>query len=355
MSSVDNLLARAVGGERLSGEEGLRLYYEADLLSLGRAADRVRRRLHPQDVVTFVVDRNINYTNVCQSGCLFCAFYRREEDPEAYLLTHEEILAKIEELVAQGGTQVLIQGGLHPRLGLAYFTTLFRRIKAQFPVHIHSLSPPEVVHLARLERLSVRDVLLELKASGLDSLPGGGAEILVNRVRQVVSPRKITWQEWVAVMVTAFELGLFGTATMMFGTVERPEDRVQHILRIREVQDKTGGFTAFIPWTYQPGNTALGGKPVPAVEYLRMLALSRLLLDNVRNLQASWVTQGAKVGQVALAFGANDFGGTMLEENVVRAAGASYRVPPDEIRRVIRDAGFVPAQRTTDYRILRVF
>jgi cyclic dehypoxanthinyl futalosine synthase len=352
---VDNLLARAVGGERLSGEEGLRLYYEADLLSLGRAADRVRRRLHPEDVVTFVVDRNINYTNVCQSGCLFCAFYRREEDPEAYLLTHEEILAKIEELVAQGGTQVLIQGGLHPRLGLAYFTTLFRRIKAQFPVHIHSLSPPEVVHLARLERLSVREVLLELKAAGLDSLPGGGAEILVNRVRQVVSPRKITWQEWVAVMVTAFELGLFGTATMMFGTVERPEDRVQHILRIREVQDKTGGFTAFIPWTYQPGNTALGGKPVPAVEYLRMLALSRLLLDNVRNLQASWVTQGAKVGQVALAFGANDFGGTMLEENVVRAAGASYRVPPDEIRRVIRDAGFVPAQRTTDYQILRVF
>lgn len=355
MSSVDNLLARAVGGERLSGEEGVRLYYEADLLSLGRAADRVRRRLHPEDVVTFVVDRNINYTNVCQSGCLFCAFYRREEDPEAYLLTHEEILTKIEELVAQGGTQVLIQGGLHPRLGLAYFTTLFRRIKAQFPVHIHSLSPPEIVHLARLERLPVREVLLELKAAGLDSLPGGGAEILVNRVRQVISPRKITWQEWVAVMVTAFELGLFGTATMMFGTVERPEDRVQHILRIREVQDKTGGFTAFIPWTYQPGNTALGGKPVPAVEYLRMLALSRLLLDNVRNLQASWVTQGAKVGQVALAFGANDFGGTMLEENVVRAAGASYRVPPDEIRRVIRDAGFMPAQRTTDYQILRIF
>lgn len=355
MSSMDTLLARAAEGERLSGEEGLRLYYEADLLSLGRAADLVRRRLHPQDVVTFVVDRNINYTNVCQSGCLFCAFYRREDDPEAYLLTHEEILAKIEELVAQGGTQVLIQGGLHPRLGLAYFTTLFRRIKARFPVHIHSLSPPEVVHLARLERLSVRDVLLELKASGLDSLPGGGAEILVNRVRQVVSPRKITWQEWVAVMVTAFELGLFGTATMMFGAVERPEDRVQHILRIREVQDKTGGFTAFIPWTYQPGNTALGGKPVPAVEYLRMLALSRLLLDNVRNLQASWVTQGAKVGQVALAFGANDFGGTMLEENVVRAAGASHRVPPDEIRRVIRDAGFVPAQRTTDYRIIRIF
>lgn len=355
MGRIKALLARAVDGERLSGEEGQQLYYEADLLSLGRAADLVRRRLHPENIVTFVVDRNINYTNVCQSGCLFCAFYRREGDPEAYLLTHEEILAKIEELVAQGGTQVLIQGGLHPRLGLDYFTTLFREIKARFPVHIHSLSPPEIVHLARREGLSVREVLRQLKASGLDSLPGGGAEILVNRVRQVVSPRKIIWQEWVAVMVTAFELGMFGSATMMFGAVESPADRVQHILRIREVQDKTGGFTAFIPWAYQPGNTALGGKPVPVVEYLRVLALSRLLLDNVRNIQASWVTQGAKVGQVALAFGANDFGGTMLEENVVRAAGACHRVSPGEILRVIRDAGFVPAQRTTDYRIIRTF
>jgi len=351
----DALLEKAVSGERLSAEEGVSLYYDYDLLSLGRAADTVRRRLHPEGIVTFVVDRNINYTNICKSGCLFCAFYRREGDPDAYLLTHEQILEKVAELAAQGGTQVLIQGGLHPRLGLDYFTGLFRKIKERFKVHIHSLSPPEIVHIAKTEGLSVRSVLARLKEAGLDSLPGGGAEILVNRVRRVISPRKITWQEWVAVMVTAFELGLFGTATMMFGSVELPEDRVKHIIRVREVQDKTGGFTAFIPWTYQPGNTQLGGRPVAVVEYLRVLALSRILFDNVRNIQASWVTQGAKIGQVALAFGANDFGGTMLEENVVRAAGAGHRLKQEEIIRIIRDAGFVPAQRTTDYRIIQSF
>lgn len=356
MNSVNVLLDKVVSGERLSEEEGVALYHNCDLLSLGRAADLIRRRLHPEGVVTFVVDRNINYTNVCKSACLFCAFYRREEDPDAYVLSHEEIMDKIGELVAQGGTQVLIQGGLHPKLRLDYLTELFRKIKARFPgVHIHSLSPPEIVHLAKTEDLSVKDVLLRLKDTGLDSLPGGGAEILVNRVRQVISPRKITWQEWMAVMVTAFELGLFGTATMMFGSVDTPEDRVKHIVRVREVQDKTGGFSAFIPWTYQPGNNELGGEPVAVVDYLRVLALSRILLDNVRNIQASWVTQGVKVGQVALAFGANDFGGTMLEENVVRAAGTGYRAEQDEIVRVIRDAGFIPAQRTTDYRIIRTF
>lgn len=349
------LLDKVLNGERLSEEEGVSLYYNCDLLSLGRAADIVRRRLHPEGVVTFVVDRNINYTNICKSGCLFCAFYRREEDPDAYLLTHEQILDKIAELAAQGGTQVLIQGGLHPRLGLDYFTGLFSKIKERFKVHIHSLSPPEIVHLANTEGLSVRSVLARLKEAGLDSLPGGGAEILVNRVRRAISPRKITWQEWATVMVTAFELGMFGTATMMFGSVDTPEDRVKHMVRVREVQDKTGGFTAFIPWTYQPGNNELGGRPVAVVEYLRVLALSRILLDNVRNIQASWVTQGAKIGQVALAFGANDFGGTMLEENVVRAAGAGHRLKQDEIIRMIRDAGFVPAQRTTDYRIIRRF
>jgi len=355
LANPEKLLARAVAGERLSETEGVQLYYETDLLSLGRAADLIRRRLHPEGYVTFVIDRNINYTNVCQSGCLFCAFYRREDDPDAYVLSHDEIMRKIEELVAQGGTQVLIQGGLHPRLNLAYFTSLFRAIKARFPVHIHSLSPPEIIHLARLEGLPVREVLERLKEAGLDSLPGGGAEILVNRVRRVISPRKISWQEWAAVMVTAAKLGLFASATMMFGTVETPEERVRHIIRVRQIQDQTGGFTAFIPWSYQPGNTALGGKTPPVVEYLRVLALARVLLDNVPNIQASWVTQGARVGQVALAFGANDFGGTMLEENVVRAAGAAYRVPQSEILRVIRDAGFVPAQRTTDYRIIKTF
>ncbi|MEW6447195.1 MAG: cyclic dehypoxanthinyl futalosine synthase [Bacillota bacterium] len=356
LDNVRVLLDKVVSGERLTEEEGVMLYRRCDLLSLGRAAGLIRRRLHPEGMVTFVVDRNINYTNVCKSACRFCAFYRHENDPDAYVLSHGEIMDKIGELVALGGTQVLIQGGLHPGLKLDYFTDLFRKIKERFQgVHIHSLSPPEIVHLAKTECLSVRDVLVRLKEAGLDSLPGGGAEILVNRVRQVISPRKITWQEWVAVMVTAFELGMFGTATMMFGSVDSPEDRVKHMVRVREVQDQTRGFTAFIPWAYQPGNNELGGKPVAAVEYLRVLALSRIILDNVRNIQASWVTQGAKIGQIALAFGANDFGGTMLEENVVRAAGASYRVEQDEILRVIRDAGFVPAQRTTDYRIIRVF
>lgn len=353
MNNTDVLLEKVMSGDRLSEKEGVALYYNCDLLSLGRAADFVRRRLHPEGVVTFVVDRNINYTNVCKAGCLFCAFYRREGDPDAYVLSHQEILDKIGELAAQGGTQVLIQGGLHPSLRLDYFTELFTKIKERFEVHIHSLSPPEIMHLARTEGLSVADVLKRLKEAGLDSLPGGGAEILVDSVRQIISPRKITWQEWVAVMVTAFELGLFGTATMMFGSVDTPEDRVKHIVRVRDVQDKTGGFTAFIPWTYQPGNNELGGKPVHVVEYLRVLALSRILLDNVPNVQASWVTQGVKIGQVALAFGANDLGGTMLEENVVRAAGAGYRAKEEDIVRAIRDAGFMPAQRTTDYRIIR--
>ncbi|ACX51818.1 Radical SAM domain protein [Ammonifex degensii KC4] len=355
MERLEKLLGEVVEGRRLTVKEALYLYREADLLLLGKAASAVRDRLHPERIVTFVVDRNINYTNVCYCSCLFCAFHRRPEDPDAYVLSTEEVLAKVEELVEQGGTQVLLQGGLHPDLGLDYFEELFRAIKARYPVHLHALSPPEIIHLARKEKLTVREVLERLKAAGLDSVPGGGAEILVNRVRRLISPRKITWQEWMAVMITAFELGLFGSATMMFGTVETVEERIEHLNRLREVQDRTRGFTAFIPWTYQPYNTALGGNPVPTVEYLRLLALSRLFLDNIPNIQASWVTQGTKVGQVALAFGANDFGGTMMEENVVRAAGAAYRTNREEVIRLIKDAGFIPAQRTTDYRIIRFF
>ncbi|RJX22221.1 MAG: dehypoxanthine futalosine cyclase [Ammonifex sp.] len=355
LSDVSGILARAAKGERLSGAEGVRLYHEADLLSLGRAADSARRRMHPEGIVSFVIDRNINYTNICQSACLFCAFHRKPGDPDAYVLSHAQIIRKIKELVDHGGTQVLIQGGLNPKLGIDYFEQLFKKIKSRFNVQIHSLSPAEVVHLGRVEKLTVKDVLTRLKGAGLDSLPGGGAEILVNRVRQMISPRKITMQEWLAVMVTAFEIGLSGTATMMFGSVETPEERVEHMLLVRDVQDKTRGFTAFIPWTYQPGNTELGGKPVPVVEYLRMLALSRLLIDNIRNIQASWVTQGAKVGQLALSFGANDFGGTMLEENVVRAAGTHHRISQSDLVRIIRDAGYIPAQRTTDYRMVRFF
>lgn len=339
----------------MAEEEGLALLQEADLLALGQAASAARHRINPGRYVTFIADRNINYTNICTCACAFCAFHRREDAPDAYVLTYDEILAKVEEMVRAGGTQVLIQGGLHPALDLAYITGMFRAIKERFDVEIHSLSPPEIVHLANQSGLSIADVLARLKEAGLDSLPGGGAEILVNRVRQIISPRKITWQQWIEVMRTAHRLGLKSTATMMFGSVETPAERIRHMIRIRQLQDETGGFTAFIPWSYQPLHTKLGGTKSGAVEYLRLLAVSRLVLDNVPHIQVSWVTQGPRVAQVALFFGADDFGSTMMEENVVRAAGASYRLAREEIVRIIRDAGFVPAQRTTQYRIIRTF
>ncbi|MGQ9496705.1 MAG: cyclic dehypoxanthinyl futalosine synthase [Desulfotomaculales bacterium] len=355
MRPVEELLAYAAEGGRLGEEEGLLLLENADLLDLGRAAHAVRPRLHPAPYVTFVADRNINYTNVCVCGCKFCAFHRDKDAGDAYVLTYDEVLAKVEELVAAGGTQVLIQGGLHPDIDLEYIAGMFRAIKRRFTVEIHSLSPPEIVHLAGRSGLPVAEVLVRLKEAGLDSLPGGGAEILVNRVRRIISPRKITWQQWMEVMRTAHRLGLKSTATMMFGSVETPAERIRHIIRVRDLQDETGGFTAFIPWTYQPDHTVLGGAKTGASEYLRVLAVARLLLDNVPHIQASWVTQGPRVAQIALFFGADDFGSTMMEENVVRAAGAAYRIPPEEIIRVVKDAGFTPAQRTTQYRIIRTF
>ena len=355
MRAPDELLARAAKGERLSEEEGVALLCEADFLSLGRAALEVRWRLNPDPIVTFVGDRNINYTNVCICACRFCAFHRPPGAPDAYLLSYEEVLRKVEELVAAGGTQVLIQGGLHPDIDLSYITGLFRAVKQRFDVEIHSLSPPEVVHLAERSGLSVAETLSRLREAGLDSLPGGGAEILVDRVRRLISPRKITADRWLEVMRTAHRLGLRSTATMMFGSLETPAERIRHMVRIRELQDETGGFTAFIPWSYQPHRADLGGEKAGAVEYLRVLAVARLMLDNVPHLQASWVTQGPKVAQVALFFGADDLGGTMMEENVVRAAGTCHRLPVEEIIRIIKDAGFTPAQRTTQYRIIRTF
>ncbi|ABZ84507.1 conserved hypothetical protein [Heliomicrobium modesticaldum Ice1] len=349
------ILHKASRGERLSLEEGVVLLTEADLIPLGVVAREVSERFHPDGRVTFVIDRNINYTNICVTGCRFCAFYRPPGHPEGYVLSREAIFQKIEETVAVGGTQILMQGGIHPDLGLAWFEELLRAVKARFPIHIHSFSPPEIVFLAEKEGLSLEAVIGRLHAAGLDSIPGGGAEILDDRVRQVISPRKIGWRRWMDVMQTAHRLGLRTTATMMYGSVESPEERVRHMIRVREAQDETGGFTAFIPWSYQPDHTDLGGTGTTGVEYLKTLALSRLMLDNVPNIQASWVTQGAKMGQVALAFGANDFGGTMLEENVVRAAGVTHRVPMDEIVRAIGDAGKRPAQRDTLYRILREF
>jgi cyclic dehypoxanthinyl futalosine synthase len=304
-------------------------------------------------LVTFIVDRNINYTNICVNKCKFCAFYRAEDSPEAYVLTREEIFRKIEETIAQGGTQILMQGGVHPDLGLDYFENLFSSIKARFSIQIHSLSPAEISFLAKKSDLSILDTLKHLKASGLDSIPGGGAEILVDRVRKKVSPNKIRWRQWAEVMKTAQGLGMPTTATMMFGSLETRKEIVEHLARLRDIQDETRGFTAFIPWTFQPGNTELGGRSATAVEYLKTLALSRIMLDNFDNIQASWVTQGAKIAQVALEFGANDFGSTMIEENVVAAAGITFRMTRQEIVNLIHDAGYKAAQRDTRYNLVK--
>ena len=342
--------------KRIGRSEALSLLTEGNLLELGKRADGLRRAYHPENRVTFVVDRNVNYTNICETKCAFCAFYRDKSAEDAYVLSQDVIFEKIEELVAQGGTQLLMQGGLNPELTVEFFEKLFLTIKARFPaVQNHSLSPAEVVCIASNSGLTVRETIVRLKAAGLDSIPGGGAEILVDEVRGSISPKKIGWRQWADVMLIAAELGMPTTATMMFGSCEKPEDIVEHLFRIRELQDSGGSFTAFIPWTYQPGNTELGGTTASGVEYLKVLALSRIVLDNVPNIQASWVTQGAKMAQVALFFGANDLGGTMLEENVVAAAGCSFRMSSDEMIALIAAAGFTPAQRSTTYNIIREF
>ena len=353
---LKSISAKIDDGLPLSRREALWLLTSADLLDTGRLANAIRRRIHPDNLVTFVVDRNVNYTNICESKCKFCAFYRDQNASDAYLLAEEEIYRKIQELVDTGGTQLLMQGGLHPGLGLEWFIRLFREIKRRFPtVQNHSLSPAEITQIARISGLTIADTLLRLKEAGLDSIPGGGAEILVDRVRQDISPRKIGWEGWATVMREAAALGMPTTATMMFGSREEPEDIVEHLFRVKQLQDEGGTFTAFIPWTYQPGNTELGGKTATGVEYLKVLALSRIVLANISNIQASWVTQGAKMAQVALFFGANDLGGTMLEENVVAAAGCTFRISREEMVELIKEAGFNAAQRTTLYRIVREY
>ena len=343
-------------GPFLNADEALHLLTKADLLQVGKLADRMRQVKHPHNRVTFVVDRNVNYTNICQSQCRFCAFYRMADAADAYLLAYETIHAKIQELVDCGGTQLLMQGGLHPELKIEWFEELFGQIRKRFPqVQIHSLSPAEIIHTANLSGISMPECLARLKTAGLASVPGGGAEILVDAVRKEISPNKIGWREWAAVMEEAHRLGMPSTATMMFGAGERPEDIIEHLFRIREIQARTKGFTAFIPWTFQPANTELGGETASGVEYLKVLALSRLILDNIVNIQASWVTQGDKLAQVALFFGANDLGGTMLEENVVAAAGVDFRLSQEQIINLVHDAGFTPARRTTNYTILEEY
>ncbi|MBX6422434.1 cyclic dehypoxanthinyl futalosine synthase [Thermosulfurimonas sp. F29] len=350
--SLPEVLEKVRAGERVNRAEA-RILFEADLFELGELAREIRFRLHPEPIVTYVVDRNINYTNICVSGCKFCAYYRSPGDPGGYLLSFEELARKIEETLTLGGYQILLQGGLHPDLPLSYYEEMLSFIKERFPrIHVHGFSPPEIVFFARREGLSIEEVLRRLIAAGLDSIPGGGAEILVDRVRRRISPNKCSAEEWLSVMRIAHRLGLKTTATMMFGHIETLEERVEHLFRIRELQDETGGFTAFIPWPFQPGNTALSVPKATPVEYLRTLAVSRIVLDNVPNLQASWVTQGPKVAQVALEFGANDFGSTMIEENVVAAAGVAHRLSEEEMRRIIRAAGYEPRRRRMDYSLL---
>jgi cyclic dehypoxanthinyl futalosine synthase len=351
--AIKGIIKKISSGSRINAEEGFCLLTHGDLLTLGELANGVRRRLHTERLVTFVVDRNINYTNVCVNKCAFCAFYRDQDSDEAYVLSQRAIFKKIDETVKLGGTQILMQGGVHPDLGIDYFENLFAAIKKKFKIQIHSLSPAEITFIADKAGIGIAAALARLKKAGLDSIPGGGAEILVDRVRKKVSPNKIRWRQWADVMIAAHRLGMPSTATMMFGSVETKREIVEHLVRVRDIQDETGGFTAFIPWTYQPGNTKLGGTSATAVEYLKVLALSRIVLDNFRNVQASWVTQGAKIAQVALEFGANDFGSTMIEENVVAAAGVSFRMTREEIVRLIHDAGYHAAQRNTLYAIIK--
>ena len=351
-----NVREKVGAGTPLNREQALWLLTKADLIEIGRLADEIRRRKHPDNRVSFVVDRNVNYSNVCESKCKFCAFYCDADSDKAYLLDYATIFTKVQELVDLGGTQLLMQGGLHPSLKIEWFEELFRQLRQRFPqVQIHSLSAAEICHIARLSGLSMPECLQRLQAAGLRSLPGAGAEVLVDEVRQRISPNKIGWRQWGEVMETAHSLGMRTTSTMMFGSGEGPADIVEHLFRIREIQARTGGFTAFIPWTFQPENTELGGATTSGVDYLKVLALSRILLDNIDNIQASWVTQGAEMAQVALFFGANDLGGTMLEENVVAAAGISFRMSQEEIIDLARGAGFTPVRRTTEYEILEEY
>lgn len=339
---------------RLNEREAEELLLHGDPVELGRRADAERRKRF-DDTVTFIVDRNINYTNVCVNECRFCAFFRRKESRDAYLLTYDEILEKVRETVEAGGTQVMIQGGLYPDLGLEYYEKMLSLIKSKYDITIHSFTATEIQHFARQAGISILDCLKRLQAAGLDSLPGGGAEILVDEIRQKVSPKKIMTEDWLHVMACAHSIGMESTATMVIGLGETMAQRVEHMEKIRRLQDRTGGFRAFITWTFQPGNTELGGEKTSGWDYMRTLAMTRLYMDNVAHIQGSWVTQGERIGQLTLGFGADDLGSIMLEENVVRAAGTAYDMSIKKMADLIRGAGKKPAQRDTEYRIIRRF
>jgi cyclic dehypoxanthinyl futalosine synthase len=346
--SLISLLEKAATGGRLTFDEGVRIYKEADLHELGAAAHARRMQLYPTNVVTYVIDTTINYTNVCNVHCTFCAFFRPEKHKEGYTMSHDDVLARVKYAADQGATQIMIQGGVNPELGLEWFETLFQRVAREYPgVDIHSLSVSEVAGLAKIENLPAREVLVRLKAAGMKSLPGAGAEILVERVRKRISARKVKPEEWIGVMREAQQLGMPTTATMMFGSIESDEERIQHMDVIRELQDETGGFTAFIPWYYVPWKTPLRGKEATGLEYLRVLAVSRLYLDNVPHLQASWLTPGLKMGQLALFYGCDDMGGTIIEEQVVHDAGSTNAATRRDLEEIVRKAGFEPVIRDT--------
>ena len=353
MRSCREILTAATGGERINDREAVLLFEEADLLELGAAADSIRQRRHDDGVISYIIDRNINYTNVCNEYCSFCAFYRPKGHDEAYVLSNDTIYQKIQETVDRGGTGILMQGGVHPDLKIDYYEELLRGMRERFPdVQRHCFSPPEILNMARVSDLTLQETFRRLKAAGLESMPGGGGEILDDEIRQAISPLKCTTEEWLMVHRIAHQEGFRTTATMMVGVGETIEHRVRHLQRTRDLQDETGGFTAFIPWTFQKENVPLGDRDLAEVtgaEYLRLLALCRLFLDNISNLQVSWLTTGLKLGSIALRYGVNDMGSTMIEENVISAAGAKHWATAETLRQLIRDAGFRPRQRTTLY------
>ena len=349
--TVREILNKSIAGERITADEGLLLLKSHDLAAIGSAADQVARRLHPENVRTYNIDRNINYTNVCTAVCHFCAFYRGPKSDEGYVLSTEQVLEKIGETVELGGNQILMQGGLHPKFKLEWYEDLLRSIKSEFPeVNIHAFSPPEFHHFTKVNNLSIEEVLHRLKEAGLGSIPGGGAEILVDRVRSELTRGKVMTDDWLNVMRVWHKMGGKSTATMMFGHVETLEERIEHLERLRQLQDETGGFTAFICWTFQPDNTDLSDVPASgSFEYLKTQAIARLYLDNFPNIQSSWVTQGLKIGQLAMLFGANDMGSLMIEENVVAEAGTVHYLSLDQIRESIEELGFEARQRDVFY------
>jgi cyclic dehypoxanthinyl futalosine synthase len=352
VTHIDDIADKVYAGERLTWEDGRRLLHYHNLPELGMLADHVRRRLNPDSVVTYVVGRNVNYTNVCWVRCKFCAFYRIPGHNEGYLLSREQIFEKVQQMVDVGGIEILMQGGLNPKLKIDWYEDLLRSLKEKFGAYgiiLHAFSPAELIYIARISKISQEEMFHRLRAAGLDSVPGGGAEILTDKVREAISPYKDTAEEWLDCMRVAHKCGIRTTVTMMYGSVDTWEDRLEHLMKTRDLQDETGGFTAFIPWSFQPDGTELEGERASAFDYLRMVAVSRLMLDNIPHMQASWVTQGPKVAQVALGYGLDDFGSTMMEENVVSSAGCAFTMPIEEMERLIRDAGYEPMRRTTQY------